>query len=431
MQLDSISKIKDTAAQDRVKSTKSNKVVSKGIWVGGISVLAVGLFILSSKFSLLLNSDQNVSKRQIQIAKVEKGDLQRDISVQGRIVAANSPTIYAPATGTITILVKAGESVFKDQTIALIESPELSSQLNQQRNQLSELQLEYERQKIQIKTALLDNQQAIEVAKVDLELAKKNIERAELNIKVKVISQVEYETQQAELAKIRLQHKHAIQKAELNRENLEFELKTKEFQLERQQFVVNELQRQVDELKLTSPLNGVVGNIDVREKDTVAANSALLTLVDLSAFELEVNIPESYADDLGVGLKTEIQIDGKDIGGELTAISPEVFNGQVTGRIRFIETIPSKLRQNQRVSSRILIESKNNVLKVQRGSFLESSGSRFAFVLEGDIAVKKPVQIGAYSLSEVEVVSGLEAGDQIIISSVEQFVDSNQIYLSN
>ncbi|MCW8879792.1 MAG: efflux RND transporter periplasmic adaptor subunit [Kangiellaceae bacterium] len=431
MKLDAISKIKDTSAQDRVKAPSSGALNTKGLWVVGSMVALGAILVLLSRFNLLLSSDQNVSKRQIQIAQVERGNLQRDISVQGRVVAANSPTIYAPATGTITILVKAGQNVGKEQTIAVIDSPELSSQLDQQKNQLSELQLEYERQKIQIKTALLDNQQAIEVAKVDLELAKKNIERAEQNIKVKVISQVEYETQQAELAKIKLQHKHAIQTAELNRENLEFELKTKEFQLQRQQYVVQDLQRQVDELKLISPLEGVVGNINVREKDTVAANSALMTLVDLTAFELEVNIPESYADDLGVGLGAAIQIDNKEIQGELTAISPEVANGQVTGRIRFIGDLPTRLRQNQRISSRILIESKNNVVKVKRGSFLESSGSRFAFVLDGDIAVKKPVQIGAYSLSEVEVVSGLDVGDQIIISSVEQFVDSQQIYLSN
>ncbi|MCW9015491.1 MAG: biotin/lipoyl-binding protein, partial [Kangiellaceae bacterium] len=141
MKLDAISKIKDTSAQDRVKAPSSGALNTKGLWVVGSMVALGAILVLLSRFNLLLSSDQNVSKRQIQIAQVERGNLQRDISVQGRVVAANSPTIYAPATGTITILVKAGQNVGKEQTIAVIDSPELSSQLDQQKNQLSELQL--------------------------------------------------------------------------------------------------------------------------------------------------------------------------------------------------------------------------------------------------------------------------------------------------
>ena len=423
--------IKDTSAQDRVRQD-SNGALKRRTVYAVFGLLGSGfLWWLFANISPLFNADTSISRNQIQIAKVERGVLQRDLAVQGRVVAANSPTLFAPSGGNISLQVKAGEQVEFGDLLATIDSPELKSQFEQQKNQLAEQELEYQRQQIQIKTALLDNQQRIETAKVDLELAKKNIKRAEINIELKVISQVDYETQQAELEKIQLQHTHAIQSAELQKENLEFELKARQFQLERQEFVVTELQRQVDELNIHSPIAGVVGSVMVREKDAVAQNSALLTLVDLTAFEVEVNIPESYADDLGVGLKSEIKLEGQKYIGELAAISPEVTNGQVTGRIRFNNQVPQGLRQNQRISSRILIESKDDVIKVRRGSFVETGGGRVAFVLQGDVAVKRPVEIGVHSISEVEVISGLEAGEQIIISSIEQFNQSQQVYLSN
>ena len=269
------------------------------------------------------------------------------------------------------------------------------------------------------------------MAKVDLELAQKNIQRAELNIKMKVISQVDYETQHAELEKIKLQHKHAIQNAELQKENYQFELKARQFQMERQKYVVADLERKVNELELISPITGVIGSLMVDEKDSVNQNSELLTLVDLTAYEIEISIPEAYADDLGVGLATEVTLEGKNYIGELAAISPEVTNGQVSGRVRFVDNVPQGLRQNQRISSRILIESRNNVLKVRRGSFVETGGGSIAFVLEGDVAIKRSIQLGARSINEVEIISGLAVGDEIIVSSIEPFTQSQQVYLSN
>ncbi|WP_444996171.1 efflux RND transporter periplasmic adaptor subunit [Aliikangiella sp. IMCC44359] len=424
-------KIKDTSNQDKVILNARPLWFKRSIFISFTIAVIILVILLVSRFNQIFSVEQSISKQAIQLATVKQGSLKRDIAVQGRIVAAISPTLFAPTTGTISLFLKAGDQVKKNQLLATIDSPELNSQFAQQKNQLAELELEYQKQKIHIKTSILDYQQTIELAKVDLTLAQKNIERAKLNIKLNVISQVDFETQQAQLAKIELQHKHAIEKAQLQKENLEFELKTKVFQLERQKFVVTDLKRQVEELQLRSPVTGVIGNLLVREKDTVSKNLALLTLVDLSAFEIEVGIPESYADDLSVGLKTEINFDGKSLAGNLTAISPEVANGQVTGRIKFTNKIPVNLRQNQRVSARILIESKDNVLKVKKGSFVETGGGKFAFVIKNDFAEKRPIKLGTHSISEVEVISGLNAGEEIIISSIEAFIEDQKIHLSN
>jgi len=422
--------IRDTSAQD-IQIKDSNNHSTRNISIaGGVLVLVLIGWFLFPAIGKLLSSERTISLRQIQTAQVTQGDLQRDIAVQGRVIAAISPTLFAPSNGTVSLKVKAGDQVKQGDVIATIDSPEIESEFAQQKAVLEETELEYRRQEIVIKTALADNQQNIELAAVDFELATKNKDRADLNIKIKVISQVEFEQTQAELKKIALQHKHAIQNAELQKENYEFELQAKKLQLDRQQFVVSELERQVKGLQIISPISGVIGNVLVNEKDAVNRNAAVMTVVDLTAFEVEVNIPETYADDLGVGLKSQITIDDEIFMGELTAISPEVTNGQVSGRIRFEQPVPTGLRQNQRVSTRILIESRDNVVKVQRGSFVETSGGRYVFVIQDDIATKREVQLGARSVSEIEIVSGLQAGEKIIISSVEQYADIQQIYIS-
>jgi len=154
-------------------------------------------------------------------------------------------------------------------------------------------------------------------------------------------------------------------------------------------------------------------------------------VIDLSAFEVEVNIPESFADDLGVGLASEITFNGETHLGHIVAISPEVTNGQVVGRLRFNEELVANLRQNQRVSARILIESKENILKVRRGAFVESGGGRIVYAVTNDNATRQKVTLGARSIGEVEILSGLKAGDKIVVSSIDVFNNREQIYLTN
>ena len=130
-------------------------------------------------------------------------------------------------------------------------------------------------------------------------------------------------------------------------------------------------------------------------------------MVDLTAFEIEFQVPESYADDLGLGMDAEVSYGTKKYGAKVSAVSPEVRSGQVTGRLRFSGEVPQGLRQNQRLSTRIVLESRDDVLKVQRGAFLDTGGGRVAYVVQGDLAVKRPIRTGAVSVSEVEILEGL------------------------
>lgn len=423
--------MRDTSGQDVV--LKPQNKTKQRLMIAGAVALAISTISIyaAPKFNNLFSSDMAISAEQLRFATVSRGDLQRDIAVQGQVVSANSPTLYSPTAGNVALHVKAGDRVAKGQLLAQIDSPVLTNLLDQEKASLEQLSLEVERQQIHNKTTILNNKQTIELAAVNFELQKKNMSRAKQSMKHQVISLEEFQQNEAELKKFELQYSHAKQGLSLQQESLAFELKTKKLQLERQQYVVNDLNRQIAELDLTSPLDGIVGLVNVREKDQVANNAALITVVDLTDFEVQVNIPENYADDLGVGLRTEINLNGQSYGGELTAISPEVNNGQVIGRMKFNDGSPQGLRQNQRVNARVLIETRTDVLKLRRGQFVESGGGRIAYLVNDENATKTPIVIGARSLSEVEIVSGLKEGDKVVISSIDAFNGNPNVYIAN
>lgn len=423
-------KIADTSAQDVVLEQKSNKSAYIIIGIIVLILIIASVYILPS-FNRWANSDTTVSTERLRIAEVTKGDFVRDLSVQGRVVAAVSPRLYSTAQGTITFNVDAGDSVEINQILAVIDSPELQNQLKQEESTQQELSMGLDRQKIQSKKQALENQKAVDLARVRLTAAEREKRRADKAYDSKSISQIDFEKAQDDLENAKLEYQHAVADAELNKESLVFEIQTRELQVERQSLLVEELARRVDELNLKSPVNGIVGNLAAEQKNQVAANQAILSVVDLSVFELELQIPESYADDLAIGMMAEVNLNGETHLARLVTLSPEIENNQVTGRVRFTDQSPNGLRQNQRLTTRILLESKEDVLMVQRGQFLESGNGRFAYKISDGVAERVSIQTGARSLAKVQILDGLKEGDAIIISSTEQFRGAQSVLLTN
>ena len=281
--------MRSTSGQDRVIETRSLPYRKTIVGVTTAIVIGIALFYVWPSMTRLFNADQTISQAQLRFAKVQIGDLQRDVSVQGKVIAANSPTLFAPSSGIVSLQIKAGDKVQKGQSLASIYSPELTNKLSQERSTYDQLAIEVGRHRIQIKSSLLNNQQAIELALVNLEASKVEKNRAELSIQDSLISQRELEEKVASFKRADLAYRHALQNHQLQKESMEFDLKSKQSQLERQDFVVTDLRRQVANLSIISPTAGIIGSVNIREKDTVALNAALLTIIDLSVFEVEVN----------------------------------------------------------------------------------------------------------------------------------------------
>ncbi|MEO7734662.1 MAG: HlyD family efflux transporter periplasmic adaptor subunit, partial [Kofleriaceae bacterium] len=210
-----------------------------------------------------------------------------------------------------------------------------------------------------------------------------------------------------------------------------FDLGTRKQGVDRQRAVVSELERQVSALEVQSPVDGQVGQLLVAQRATVAANAPIVSVVDLGAFELEIRVPDSFARDLAIGMAAEIKSGTASFAGRVRSVSPEVVDGNVATRIELGEQRPAGLRQNQRLTARILIEERANVLKVERGPFLESSGGNSAYFVDGDVAERRPLKTGALSLDAVELVAGASAGDQIVVSSTDAFGNAPRVQIAD
>lgn len=423
-------KITDTSAQDIVLAPKSrNRLYAGGVVL--LLVLGVVGWIAAPTLQRWTFAQESVAAERLRFADVTRGDFVRDISVQGRVVAAVSPTLYATQSGTITFEVESGDSVSAGEVLATIDSPEIQSQLLQEQAKLSSLEIELERQRITTRQQQLQNQKAEDSAAIALKAAQREMSRAEQAFSKGAMIEVDYEKAQDDLTTAELLHKHSLLDTALDNERLEFELQTRQLSVDQQRLFVTELQRQVHELNILSPVDGIVGNLVVTQKTNVAKNQPVLSVVDLSAFEVEVQISESYADDLAIGMQAEIRAGADLYLATLVAVSPEIIDNQVTGRVRFNDAVPEGLRQNQRLTTRVLLEEKKDVLMVQRGQFFDSGNGRVAYVVENGVAHRRAILSGATSLNTIEILEGLNEGDTIIISSTDAFNSVESVLINN
>ena len=422
--------IVDTSAQDVAIAPPSRRRPLL-IWIAVAAVIATILWIFLPTVLRWSSAEQSVALERLRLSEVRQGDFIRDISVQGRVVAAVSPTLYASQSGTVTFLVESGDSVALGQVLASIESPEIENRLAQEQSRLLSLQVERERQQITTRQQQLENQKAEDAASIALKAAQREMQRAERAFQRGALIEVDYEKAQDDLQTAELLHRHAVLDTQLDNERLEFELRTSQLSVDQQELLVGDLIRQVDELEILSPVSGIVGNLVVDQKTNVADNQAILSVVDLSAFEVEVQVSENYADDLAIGMQAEIRAGSAVYPATLVAVSPEIIANQVTGRVRFNEQVPDGLRQNQRLTTRILLEEKSDVLMVQRGQFFDSGNGRIAYVVDDGIARRRAINTGATSLNTIEIVSGLSAGETIIISSTDSFNGAETILIND
>jgi len=421
--------IRDTSATDR----RIEAATPRRRWILlGASAAAVlaGLIFVVPTVARLLSAGAAVRSDSVRIAEVKRGTLTRDVSAQGKVVAAASPTLYATAAGTVTLAVQAGDKVTKDQLLAEVDSPELKNKLAQEQSTLDSLALEVERANIDNRQKLLAAKKVFDQATIDRQTAARDLDRNERGYKAGAIPEINVLRSKDALAKAELDVSHAEQDAHLQTEALAFELKTKRLALSRQKLLVAELSRQVDQLKVRTPFAGQVGQLLVQQKANVPANTGLLSVVDLSVLEVELQVPEVFAHDLAIGMPAEILDGAQKYTGALSAVSPQVVDGQVVARVRFGDDKPAGLRQSQRLTTRILIDSHPNVLLVERGSFVDAGAGRVAYLVRDGMALRTPIQVGATSLNAVEIVSGVKEGDRIVISGTDAFNGAQKIVLN-
>jgi HlyD family secretion protein len=416
--------IRDTSAQDRAlpdRPARRHLKLAAGVAIAAVAIMGAVLVARGS-----LSAGTSISAARLTTAIVERGPFVRDVAAEGKVVAAVSPTLYAPSAGAVTLKVHAGDRVAKGQVLATIESPDLNARLAQELSNADAMRADVLRVEVDARSQKSALQSTWDNASIDKRTAENDLARQQKAFDAGAVAGMQVDRARDALEKARIALDHATAGLRMKDDSLKLDVQAKQLAHQRQQLVVRDLQRQVEQLAVRSPVDGQVGQLFVAVNASVAKDAQLLSVIDLSALEVQMQVAESAARDLAIGMPGDISGNGQSWKGKVSAISPEVVNNEVAARLRFDGegvkgTAPEQLRQNQRLSVRVLLDKRDSVLTVRRGSFVEESGGAYAYVLKDGIAEKRAIRLGARSIDKVEILDGLQPGEEIVIGGAGAF----------
>jgi HlyD family secretion protein len=415
------------------KIEKKNKLFSKrNIWifVGSVVVLLVFYnLVFGDKSSKL-----NVETEKISIAGIKKDVFQDYIAVIGTVEPIQTIYLDAIEGGRVEeILIDEGNMLKEGDVIMRLSNVNLILDISNNEAQVARAINELRTARLlMVQQQMNSESQIIETERL-LKLQERAYNNNKVLYKEEHISKEEYDQS-------REQHEATVQKLALLREIQYQDSVFRSIQVESLETSVRSLtnnleiiKQRLENLNIKAPVDGELATLNPEIGEVVTYGTRIGTVNILDSYKLRVEIDEHYIARVNRGLTGDCDFASTPYPGKITKIYPEVQGGRFYVDMEFTANIPSTIRIGQ--TSRIKLElgeSKQAVL-IPRGGFYQSTGGQWVFVIDesGEFAYRRDISIGRYNPRYYEVLSGLEPGEQVIISSYDTFGDVDKLILKD
>ena len=398
-------------------------------WLGATAKALAGLAVVAA----LLYTGQrllrpSIDRAELRTAFVERGPIEATVTATGTIVPRTEQTISSPVSAEIlSVRVSLGEHVERGQTIMLLDTRASALLLSNLEEQLALKDAEMRSQDLQRADAIRQAEAKRDLLEIDLESRRVQLGRLERLAQSGSVSEsdlleaglnvrrttVEIEQTDAEIASL-------IARRDADRERLELDRSILDKQRADQA-------RRVAMSTVVATLDGIVTSLVHDAGAVVQEGQSLATIAAEDEYRVESTVSDFYGPGLRSGQRARITSSTSEFAGRLNRILPVAASSTLELFIELDDPAAPAFHTNLRVDVEIVTAEKADVLKLRRGPALESAGVEQVFVIEGDRAVRRPVRLGESARREIEVVDGLEAGDEVVISDISSFEQLEQI----
>ncbi|MFB3920479.1 MAG: HlyD family secretion protein [Terriglobia bacterium] len=342
--------------------------------------------------------------------------------------------LWIPATTdgrVVRRFVLPGATVMAETVILKLANPELEQSALDAEWQLKAAEAQYNSLKAQLDSQLLDQKAAAATVQSDYTQAELNAEKdtelaklglgAELNVKVSRAKAEALATRNS-IERDRLAVSAASVKAQLDAQKARVEQLRALYDLKKSQ---------LDSLNVRAGNPGVLQELSVEVGQRVTAGTILAKVVQPTRLKAQIKVPETQAKDVQIGQKAAIDTRNGIIDGHVMRVDPAVQNGTVTVDVKLDEALPLGARPDLSVDGTIEIERLADVMYVGRPVHGQpnSTISLFKVINNRKEAVRVQVKLGRSSVSTIEVLEGLQVGDQVILSDMSQWDAFDRIRL--
>lgn len=377
-------------------------------------------------------SAYSAQRTDLMIATVERGELNVNVRGNGTLVPRDIRWIAANVDGRVDrVLVKAGAQVKQGDLLMELSNPQLVQLAEETRWELEAFEAETKALEVSLRNQLLDQKAKVLDAKMQFESAKLRLDAEHMLLSQGKgsISQIDYK--KSKLEATQFEQRMSIEKQRMSglKENNQAQLRAKNARLNKLRKTLKRAEDKVTSLKVLASLDGVVQEMPLEPGQRLSIGGNIAKLARQDDLIAELQIPERQIRDVAIGQTAIIDTRRNKVRGKVTRIDPAVTNGSVQVDIAFDEALPQEARPDLSIDGYIEINQLDNTLFVGRPTFAQSQSTMVLYKLasDGNHANKAQVTFGVGSAGQIEVLQGLNAGDQIILSDHSAWEHLDQI----
>ena len=397
----------------------------------GAIVIAIILVLLSIRFCVLRSLKRaKVRLEDIQICAVEQGVMEGSFKAEGKVVPVHVYQIEASVGGKVEMLYHAvGDSVRAGDVILKLSNDDLRLSVLSQETAITD-------QTNNLNNAIIAGNQNRLTQQLQIEEARKRLNRAERSHNANLllwqnehISQEEYLTSKEEYELASFSYRARVEEAVSDSLFRDQHIKQLRQSINTIRLGLDQVRSQLNDLEIRAPINGVITELNVNQGQIVSTGTTIASLEATSDFYIQAQVSQFYLPRLNVGQEARFYAGEKEISLRVDRINPKLTGDYI--QVNLMGEIPKSYRSGQFVSVELLSDKREDALILPQGQYLVDSGERWVFVLDksGKKAGRREVTFGFKNIRDIEVVSGLKAGERVIISSYKDWLKKDYIII--
>jgi HlyD family secretion protein len=398
-----------------------------------ISAIALGLILATVALSRLKPAVPTVDRSTVWIDTVKRGPMVRQVRGLGTLVPEDIRWIPANTEGRVEkIIVWPGTHVESDTVILELSSPELEQAAHDAELQATAAEAELTTLRATLQRGLLDQEATTAKAKSDYEQAKMERETNDQLAKNGLIADLQYKTSKVKEAELANRNEIEQKRLSFAHDSIDPQLAAKQAAVDQAKQLAKLKLDQVEALHVRAGMSGVLQQLPVQIGQRVKIADNLARVADPTKLKAQVKIAETQAKDIQIDEKTEIDTRNGVVNGHVIRVDPAVEQGTVTVDVAIDGELPKGARPDLSVDGTIELERLNDVIYVGRPAFGQENNTVGMFKLVGGSteAVRTPVKLGKSSVNTIEIVNGLQPGDQVILSDTSAWDSHERIRLN-
>jgi HlyD family secretion protein len=371
----------------------------------------------------------SIPRARLRFARVTAGPIEAAIMASGTVMPEVERVLSSPLDARVLrILVRPGAQLEIGTPVVELDTSESVLALDKIVKDLKVKENQQAQSRLALEKSLVDLAGRIEAKTLDLQAAQSRLDSNQQLFKESLLSrealrQSELSVKQAqiELAQLRGERDNAERATAVQLDGLSLERGA----LDKE---AAQARRLLDLSTTKSDRRGVLTWVLSQEGALIRRGDVIARIADLSSFRVEGSVSDVHAGRLHPGMKAVVRVNDETLDGTISEVFPTVENGVIRFTVALAQSSHPSLRPSLRTDVLVITDRKVQTLRVKRGPFADST-VRQVFVVRGDRAVRVPVTLGLAGIDDVEVLSGLNESDEIIISDMRDYAHLAEVAL--